>query len=428
MKAVINRILVLSISLVVLVSCGLLTKGSSTSVRPLRLYNPGQSGLHPDYKIYHNKTDESTLYFRVFTSELLFNQANPETRDQSALTLEYSLYSSFSEQILDHKDKKKFVINKSDVADYYTASVKIPTEDGKSYYLEIELTDQIRQTSTRNFLLLDRFNPGSQQNFLLLTFPGNNIGFEKFYYKEERFRIISNRPSGSSMRLAYYKPVTKIPDPPYMIDKLPDMPSDPSHDPDSVWIVDYDNQKLYSLEDEGIYVFYPNTETVNGMYLTNLGDDFPQVKKTENMLAPLQYIASQDEYAKLIREVDIKKAIDEFWLDKGGSFATARELIRVYYNRVVFANLYFTTDRQGWLTDRGMIYLLMGPPAKVNKTETAEIWVYLSADSKRTSNFEFRLTPHPVKAYEFELKRTENHRPIWNSAVKSWNEGRIFSY
>ncbi|MCD6347870.1 MAG: GWxTD domain-containing protein [Bacteroidales bacterium] len=423
MVKVFYRIILLSTGLLIFGACNLLSPVTSGPGKPLRMYNPGQAGLHPDFKIFHNKIDESTLYFRIFASELLFNQANSETRDQSRLLLEYNLYSSFSDQILDQQNEKEFVINKSEVADYYTGTVKIPTKEGKSYFLEVILTDQIRQINTHIFLLLDRFNPKSQQNFMVLTYPGNNIGFEKFYYQNEKFRVISNGSTGDSMRIAYYQPVNKLPVPPFMTDELPE----PQPEPDSVWTVAYDNQQLFRLEEEGVYVFYPNTESMNGLYLSNLGDNFPQVKRAEEMLPPLQYLATAKEYGKLVKDIDIKKAVDEFWLDMGGSFATARELIRVYYNRVVFANLYFTTDRPGWMTDRGMIYMIMGPPDKVNKSETSEEWVYASTRSKQKYSFDFHLIPHPVKAYEYELKRTENHRPVWSRAIRSWREGKIFS-
>ena len=99
----------------------------------------------------------------------------------------------------------------------------------------------------------------------------------------------------------------------------------------------------------------------------------------------------------------------------------------MFYNRVLFANLYYTSDREGWKTDRGMIYMLMGPPAMVKKTEPREEWHYQSQNSRRYYKFEFTLESDPIKVYDFVLMRSENHRNVWNAAVQTWRNGRIYS-
>lgn len=410
-------------SLFFLQSCKTLTPTASTAAKPMMLYNPGKGELHPDYVVYHGAETESNLFFRIFTSELLFNQANPETRMQSRIKLQYRLFSSYSEQVQDQAGEQEFVLNKEELTESFVGNMKIPTEEGKSYLLEVILTDQIRQTSSKNLILVDRFNPKSQQNFLILTYPGNQIAFEKFFYAEENFRIVSRNLPGNEMRVAYYKPISDMPRPPFS-----DGDSEASiPEPDSVWTLRTTEQSLFRVSNPGVYLFYPDPQKMNGVFLANFGENFPQVKVAEDMLPPLQYLTTSEEFKKLVAEEDAKSAVDEFWLEKGGSFEAARELIRVYYNRVVFSNLYFTTDRPGWKTDRGMIYLLLGPPDLVNKSETGESWIYKKTNSNQKYTFEFYLASDPIKAYEFVLKRTENHRPAWNTAVKSWREGRIFS-
>jgi len=415
--------LVIFFSLFLITSCATLKPTASTTTKPLMMYNPGRTELHPDYVVYHNSPDESTLFFRLFTNELLFNQANPETRDQSRIKLQYKLYSSFSEQIQDQAGEQEFVINREDVKDHYTNSVKIATEEEKSYLLEVVLSDNIRQITSRQLILVDRFNPKSQQNFLVLNYPGNLIAFEKFFYPEENFRIVSPKPPGKEMRIAYFKPIKELPRPPFSTDVSPMS----KVEPDSVWSFNITDQTLYRLENEGIYMFYPDPSSMNGVYLSNLGNNHPKMKASEDMLPPLQYITSSEEYRKIIAKPDLKKALDDYWLDKGGSFDAARELIRIFYNRVVFANLYFTTDRPGWKTDRGMIYILMGSPSLVNKSETSESWVYKRINSNQKYTFDFFLAADAIKGYEFILNRTENHRIVWNTAVRSWREGRIYS-
>jgi len=76
---------------VFLVSC---TKPATRSVPPRNLadiYNPGRNTLHPDFFVHHINDTSSVLYLRVYTSELLFNQANEEAKLQAKLKIFYEL-------------------------------------------------------------------------------------------------------------------------------------------------------------------------------------------------------------------------------------------------------------------------------------------------------------------------------------------------
>ena len=405
-----------------LFSCSSL-RNPALDTRTVSLYNPGKTELHPEYAVYHSAEDESTLFFRVLARELLFNRANPENENRALIKIDYIQYSSYIDQKIDSQGEQEFVINADDIDEIFNGSIKIKTEKGKSYFLELTMTDQMRQSRKADFIFVDRYSPKSQQNYLVLSYPGNEVGYGKFYFSDEKFRIISNRVSSGKMSISYYKPFNILPRPPFTVDEPPPR----AVSPDTVWEIEYDQQKLFQLPERGIYQFFPDREDFDGLYLVNLGDHFPQITTPEDMAPPLQYITTSEEYRNIIRQDELKKAVDDFWVKTGKDYDNARELIKVYYNRVLFANLYYTTDREGWKTDRGMIYLLMGPPEMVRKTETQEEWIYQSGDSRSRYRFDFALESDPVKNYDFALKRTENHRTVWNTAVQTWRDGRIFS-
>ena len=59
------------------------------------------------------------------------------------------------------------------------------------------------------------------------------------------------------------------------------------------------------------------------------------------------------------------------------------ELMDEYYKRVSYANENFDGWKDGWETDRGMIYILFGPPDQVERTNPSmsnstlyQIWTY----------------------------------------------------
>ncbi len=410
-------------SFVLLVSsCGILGP-PALETRPVPLYNPGKTTLHPDYTVYHSDKVESTLFFRVFCRELLFNQANPENENRAKIRIDYKLYSSYAEQKMESSGTREFSINRGKDRDVFIGNIKMLVDDGKSYFLELTLTDIQREKSKTDFLFVDRYSEQSQQNYLVLSYPGNEVGIEKFYYPDERFRIISNKNLTGRMQVSYYKPVKVLPPPPFVTKDI----GSRILSPDSTWEVNYDQQTLFQLERQGVYQFFLPNDKLNALYLTNMGDHFPYINSAEDMAPPLQYITTSEEYQDIVKEGDLKAAVDRFWVKTGKDYDNARELIKVFYNRVLFANLYYSTDREGWKTDRGMIYMLMGPPAMVKKTETREEWHYKSQDSRRHYRFEFSLESDPIKVYDFVLLRTENHREVWNAAVQTWRNGRIYS-
>jgi hypothetical protein len=53
-----------------------------------------------------------------------------------------------------------------------------------------------------------------------------------------------------------------------------------------------------------------------------------------------------------------------------------------YYRRIEFANTNFTSYIEGWRTDRGMVYITLGPPNDIERhpfeseSKPYEIWSY----------------------------------------------------
>jgi len=393
------------------------------SDRPLVLYNPGKLILHPQFSVYHSGDQESMLFFKVMASEVIFNQANPEVKDQARVKLYYTLYSSYENREIAAMDTASFTISRESVEDAIIASVKIPTERGKTYLLDVTLEDDIRKSAARDFLLVDRVTEEGRQNWLLLNQPGNHVAFESFYYPGETFRIIRENPPSDRIFVSVYAPRNLLPLPPFSLTDQPDnVPL-----PDSTFAQAYSGQLQYKLGGEGIYVFHFGNDRSHGLCLTQFGERYPQITQPEDMLPPLQYLTTREEYQKLISVKDLKKSVDDYWLGAGKTYANARDLIRVFYNRVVFANLYFPSSRQGWKTDRGMIYVIFGPPTQVKRTETRETWTYESTTTEQKIEFEFNLTQDYWWGYDFTLRRSEEYRSLWNTAVTTWRRGKIFS-
>jgi GWxTD domain-containing protein len=100
----------------------------------------------------------------------------------------------------------------------------------------------------------------------------------------------------------------------------------------------------------------------------------------------MAYIASSSEISEMLNaknEEEKKRLFSEFWKKKDPTPGTEEnEIFNIYYQRVAFANSNFSTYREGWKTDFGMIYILLGPPDNIERhpfefdTKPYEVWSY----------------------------------------------------
>jgi GWxTD domain-containing protein len=103
---------------------------------------------------------------------------------------------------------------------------------------------------------------------------------------------------------------------------------------------------------------------------------------------PVRYILSKDEdaaYRRLATRDDRAAYIQRFWAGRDPDTSTPDNEFRdLFYRRVAFAARAFTTEstKPGWKTDRGKIYILLGPPddfdERVSQRQDTQaiIWTY----------------------------------------------------
>ncbi len=106
---------------------------------------------------------------------------------------------------------------------------------------------------------------------------------------------------------------------------------------------------------------------------------FPFVETARDLAEPLYYLMDKKDYNRLIAisdEDSLKKAVDDFWLENIQDVNEARFAIDLYYSRVEEANKYYSSYKEGWKTDLGMIHILFGPPRYSYSTIDYIHWSY----------------------------------------------------
>ncbi|HET9505583.1 MAG TPA: GWxTD domain-containing protein [Hymenobacter sp.] len=153
--------------------------------------------------------------------------------------------------------------------------------------------------------------------------------------------------------------------------------------------------------------------------------DFPGQTTADELIENLLYLTTAAERQQLRQAASPKRAVDQFWLAAaGGDQTRARDLIRRYYGLVTAANELFTGHKPGWLTDRGLVYVVLGAPASVRRLPTGdERWQYAELDqSGRDLTFTFRPRPSTLAPDNYELVRRPDYEAGWYAAVERWRK------
>lgn len=403
-------------------ACSTTSETTSSKWNLSSIYNPSQSSLHPSYKIYHNASNTSLLYIKVFTNELSFQPVGTNGEIVSQLSINYVLsLAEENEKAIVDSGTYNLTITKKVSERFFMSQFSVNAETGKSYRLKLIMRDKIKQNLNLSFLEIEK-KPGFGQQFFNLVYTDGSPIFRNVLIGDGAFRIMHPNPTSDKLFIAYYQNTSKPPKPTYAINEL----NSSIFRPDSVFVISYSPNTAISLAYNGLYYFSFDTISSEGVSVLKFDDDFPKVTKAEKLIEPLAYITTDGEYQKLLNSRNKKLAADDFWINAGGNTDRGREMVRIYYNRVYFSNYYFTTTREGWKTDRGMVYIVYGPPQNLRKTNNSEIWYYSKKGTGEQIAFTFTYSPDKYSINEYRLERSESNTWHWKEAVYAWTNGEIF--
>jgi len=157
-----------------------------------------------------------------------------------------------------------------------------------------------------------------------------------------------------------------------------------------------------------------------------VNERYPKMTHPDALLGPLLYMSTNTEINEIKKAEDYKKALDKYWLTlMNGNVALAQQSIRSFYGRVEEANQLFTTYKEGWKTDKGMIYIVLGPPDKVQRSKDREVWTFDQRGNAQNVNFTFNRRNNQFVDDHYELVRYAEYQPIWYPVVEAWRNGTI---
>ncbi len=176
------------------------------------------------------------------------------------------------------------------------------------------------------------------------------------------------------------------------------------------------------FSDKGIYLIQKDTNSLEG-FAFRVEQDYPQYARVSNLAGPLMYICTKQEYDRLELAHGNKKAFDRVILNIAMETERARKLMRSYFRRVELANKYFTSYKEGWKTDRGMIYIIFGMPEEVYKFDDREVWNYDNDLLKGV--FNFAKSSSLFDPDNYVLIRETKYKDEWYSVIDLWRNARF---
>ena len=148
---------------------------------------------------------------------------------------------------------------------------------------------------------------------------------------------------------------------------------------------------------------------------------YPRFSSITDLAQPLLYVTTPEEFNEINLAGNDKARFDKVILDMTGDRDRAKTFMRSYFRRVELANHYFTSYKQGWKTDKGMIYLIFGLPDEVSLNDGTETWFYKSTRSR----FTFVKRGSVYAPDHYVLLRDKRFTEAWFSTIDLWRKSRF---
>ncbi len=383
------------------------------------MYNPKATTIFPKFSAYLPNDSTVTIYTYLYLPQLAFRNYN--NKYTAKIYINVKLTPSFENRTAIDTLSKVLLIKQNKYQKSLIFPLSLTPVKDSAFLVNIYVKDLFRNKANIGFINIDRQSRLDPATFLVRYADDFKPVFGIAVYPEYQY-LVSHNSKEDTLFAFHYKLDTTIPNPPFYTESraLTTLYAD------TVFPVPVTSP--VSFEEKGIYLFSTSRYKQQGRTLIYFSEDFPVIKRASEMIPPLKYLTSKDEFARLKNSISPKLTVDSFWLDIAEQPAKAKSLIKTYYNRVFLANVYFTSYKEGWKTDRGMIYIIFGLPHKVYKYDDKEVWYYYDKNLGQYVVFTFIKRKNRFSDNCYTLKPDMKYRKYWKNAVQQWRSGIIPSF
>lgn len=387
------------------------------------MYNPYSTTIHPKVFAKKHNLEDIELYVVINDGELLFSKANAQKSNTAMIKIFYKVMESYEKTALIDSCTRTVNFTKETSPKTYAIKLKLKPQELKKFVIQTTVTDLLRGKMSIHFTEIDKTDPFSEDNYMLTQIKNMQPLAEHYIKKGDAVRVDYLCTSKHPTLMSGNKPhELTIPLSPYS--------SDPAVEDTTLFYNTTEKNASYILRGDTAQLYASTADTnYNRNYVLPCFDgDFPNIDTPEEMMLPLSYLTTPEEFANIRNATAKKLAVDDFWYSCSHDIRKGKELIKVFYTRAIISNILFTDYRKGMLTDRGMVYIVLGPPKMLAITSTSEVWGYYDSKSGQNVKFVFRRTRTKLSGEKYVLRRSTEFKTVWDRAVGSWRKGNIFTF
>lgn len=390
------------------------------------MYKREMQTLVPELVIYHQTTDISQVHFKIKASDLLFIRSFDESDFRCNVSIAYSLKYSFdSNEVLDSASIKITDVSPTNTSNKeFIGILNINAKAWDNFFLEVIVTDLNKNVYSKTYWKVNKYDNLNAQNFFV-TYKDNKIPvFQQHVELNRKLSIEYAQSEKNNLSVRYYNRNFPIAAPPFAME-----PSKPfEYKADSTFVISVNDTGRFDFIcfKPGFFHIQADTTKKEGLTLFSFYPNFPEIYTTDQLLGPLRYLMGKPEYDEIVASSNTKAAVENFWMKVAGNQDRAKELIKKYYTRVKDANIFFTSYLEGWKSDRGMIYIVHGPPNLIYKTSNSESWVYGEENNLMSVTYNFIKVRNPFSDNDYTLERQNIYKNSWYRAVDLWRQGRVY--
>lgn len=391
------------------------------------LYGKGGAQMPVKARVHHIGPDRSRVYYSLNTTDLLYKSDGTGGPFHAVVRISYEAYDAYGSKLL--LDSASTIIDDESTRPTeekeLIGSMDLRRNERRSFVLKIMARDLNRDQQSTVFLRVDKDGPATRQYFMPVD-TSHGLPLFGDHFKGGLVRVRCEVCAGRTLSVQRFPARTELPAPVFSTSGNLSKPTAEAADSTFTVNVDMDGLFLLDLRVPGAYRIHADTTGTPGYSVYSVSEAYPIVATEVDMLKPLRYITSNQEFDRIAHADNIRQAIERFWIDAAGDRERGREAIRIFYGRVENANRHFTAEAEGWRTDRGLVHIIFGVPTSIYKTDLNETWIYGEENNLMSLSFTFSRRTGALNENDLVLERDPLLKGAWYRNVESWRNGRVY--
>lgn len=414
-----------------LIVCGIALQGCMSSAPASKrdnfsyLYGKGGSQMPLQARVHHIAPDVSRVYYKLSTKDLLYKSDGTGGPFHAVVKISYASYDAFGSKLL--LDSASTIIDDESLDPSedkeLIGSMDLRRKEQRSFVLKIMARDLNRDLESTVFLRVEKDDTGSKQYFMPVD-TAHGLPLFTDHFKGGVVKVRCEICAGQTLQAMHFAVPPTLPSP--VFTALSTLPNPTEPESSSQVTVNADGIFTLDLTKPGIYRIQKDSAAAASFSLFSVEDAYPLVVAPMDLLKPLRYITSNQEYERISKAPNVREAVERFWIDAAGDRERGREAIRIFYGRVENANRHFTAEAEGWRTDRGLVNIIFGTPTSIYKTDLNETWIYGEENNLMSLTFTFTKGKSAFSDNDLVLQRDPLLKGAWYRNVESWRNGRVY--